>query len=119
MPLNNKTKPSKGKAAIKASGRNLNGTPVSKNVIGAGKKAKASLKKDAVKKLVRAKADEQLGISRGLGPDEGYGYKKALSASNRAGKAGLPMNGPVVALGSGARKTASKRIRQSVNARKK
>ena len=117
MPLS-KSKPGKAKEFAKSRGNNVNGKPTSANVIGAGKKAKAELKKDAVKKLVRAKADEKLGISRGLGPDEGAGYKKAMAASKRAGKAGLPMNGPLVSAGgSSARKTAAKRVKQSMDAR--
>jgi hypothetical protein len=117
MPLSKNT-PGKNKQHLKRVGRNINGEVASRNVIGAGKKAKESLKKDSTKALVRASATEKLGISRGLGPDSGSGYRKALSTGNIAKKAGLPMNGSFAAAGgSSARKTVNKRIAQSMNAR--
>ena len=119
MPLSKKT-PGKTKAYLKASGsgRSLNGEVKSPNVIGAGKKAKAALKKDSVKKLTRASATEELGMTRGLGPDSGSGYRAAIAAGKTAKSAGLPMNGSFAAAGgSSARKTSEKRRQQSMKAR--
>jgi hypothetical protein len=117
MPLS-KNKPGKTKAYLKDKGVTRNGEVNGTNAIGAGKKAKAELKKTAIKQQVRASADAKLATSRGLGPGDGSWNRKTESAAKIAGKAGVPMNGPSVAAGgSSARKTVNKRTAQSMEAR--
>lgn len=120
MPLNNKKKFSRGKAAQNASGYNRLGE-AGRNVLGAGKKAKADLKKKAIKATVRDSADENLAISRGLGPGDASSFRKSAAANKLAGKAGVPTQrgrGEWVATGgSSASKTVNKRIKQSMDAR--
>jgi hypothetical protein len=119
MPLSNK-KPGKTKAFLDAKGIKRSGESAP-NVIGAGKKAKADLKKKAIKETVRATATERLDTSRGLGPDSGSGYRKAIAANKIAGMAGVPTQkgaGKWVATGgSSVSKTVKKRTKQSMDAR--
>ena len=124
MPLSKKT-PGKDKAfkeRRRQQKSSVSDTFTDKNVYGAGKKGKTAMKKDVVKKRVRAIADEKLDTSRGIGgvDDGGYTYRAYEAASSRARKGGVAMqgNGRFTARGgSSSKKSEAKRIKQSMDAR--